>query len=191
MAALTYAYLTTGYDISAVTFAPNGVTESVKNIAIESVNNAIKMPYNVTNSAYTTEPPLPDLSATHTLLSNYGYTNLGFWNSTDGAGLHYSVITDAVNSNQWICTKQFTKAELPVGTVIEIASGYRYRPEGWIGTGKQTSRPDTVTSRRIVIDDAWWGNFDVRAFNVSTIVEQDITSLTSQIQSSFKIWLPK
>lgn len=190
MASLTYAYLTTGYDISAVTFVPNGVTESVKNIAIESVKNAIKMPYNVTASVYTTEPPLPDLSATHTLLSNYGYTDLGFWNSMDGKGRYYSVITGETNSNQWICTRQFTKAELPVGTVIEIAYGYRYRPEGWVGTGQQTSRPNTVTSRRIVIDDAWWGNFDVRAFNVSTITEQDITALTSQIKSAFKIWLP-
>ena len=191
MAALTYAYLTTGYDVSSVTFAPTGVDENVKNIAIESVLNAVKTPFYVTPSTYATEPPLPDLTSTHNLLTNYGWTNLGFWNSMDGANLHYSVITTAPNSNQWICTKQFTKSELPIGTIIEIASGYRYRPEGWVGTGKQSSRPNVVSARRVVVDDAWWGSFDVRAFNVSTTVEQDISSMVSDIQSSFKIWLPK
>ena len=191
MAAMTFAYLTTGYDISQVNYAPSGVDENLKAVCVESVMNAVKTPFYVTQSTYKTEPPLPDLSSTHTLLTDYGWTNLGFWNSMDGAGLHCSVITSATNSNQWICTKQFTKAQLPVGSVIEISTGYRYRPEGWIGTGIQSSRPNVVSAKRVVVDEAWWGSFEVRAFNVSTSVEQDISAITSQIQASFKIWLPK
>jgi hypothetical protein len=63
-------------------------------------------------------------------------------------------------------TKKFTIEELPVGSIIEIASGWQYRPEGWNYTG---IRPDNVTTARIIIDEDWWGSYTERAFNISQI----------------------
>jgi hypothetical protein len=56
MVALSYAYLTTGYPLENVTFAPAGVTDEIKAVCIESVKNAVLKPFEVTQSAYTTAP---------------------------------------------------------------------------------------------------------------------------------------
>jgi hypothetical protein len=63
-----------------------------------------------------------------------------------------------------MATKKFTREELPVGSIIEIAEGWRYRPEGWEYTG---TRPDNVSKIRIIIDEEWWGTYTERAFNIS------------------------
>jgi hypothetical protein len=65
-----------------------------------------------------------------------------------------------------MATKKFTREELPVGSIIEIAVGWQYRPEGWKSTG---SRPDNVTTLRIIIDADWWGSYSERAFNISMV----------------------
>jgi hypothetical protein len=94
----------------------------------------------------------------------------------------------------FMATKKFTREELPVGTIIEIAEGWRYRPEGWNYTG---TRPDNVTITRIVIDEAWWGSYTERGFNISQIdhttsSNKVITLTTEEVASTiFKIIVPK
>ena len=51
---LMYASLITGYSINNIEFIPNNINEDIKNICIESVVNAIKNPYNITQSLYST-----------------------------------------------------------------------------------------------------------------------------------------
>ena len=50
--ALSYATLITGYDIDEVSYVPDGVSDEIKSVCIESVKNAIKTPYRVTQSAH-------------------------------------------------------------------------------------------------------------------------------------------
>jgi hypothetical protein len=93
-----------------------------------------------------------------------------------------------------MATKKFTREELPVGTIIEIAEGWRYRPEGWNYTG---TRPDNVTITRIVVDDSWWGSYTERGFNISQIdhttsSNKVITLSTDEVASTiFKIIVPE
>ena len=93
-----------------------------------------------------------------------------------------------------MATKKFTRQELPVGTVIEIAEGWQYRPEGWNYTG---SRPENVTIIRIVIDEDWWGSYTERAFNISMVTHttssnKPITLSTDEVaQTIFKIYVPE
>lgn len=119
-----------------------------------------------------------------------GLTKGSFYNSTG---------SDSFNgTSNWnlgfMATKKFTREELPVGTIIEIAEGWRYRPEGWNYTG---TRPDNVTIMRIVIDEDWWGSYSERGFNISqeghsTSNNKVITLSTDEVAKTiFKIIVPE
>ena len=194
-AALSYAYLMTGYSIDNVTYVPSGVSEEVKKVCIESVKNAVMKPYTVTQSVYNDGEEEPSLEDDYVQMAyeDYGWTDLAYWNSTYTNGKHYEIDTKAANAKNFVCTKMFTRAELPVGSIIEIDAGYQYRPEGWIGTESQpsASRPASTSVARIVIDEAWWGEFDTRAFNICKKPTADLTGATAAAKAAFRIWLPK
>ena len=60
--------------------------------------------------------------------------------------------------------------ELPIGSVILLDEGYRYRPDAWVHLDTITSpRPGDVTKRLTLVDEAWWGSYSYRAFNLSRI----------------------
>ena len=188
LTALSYAYLTTGYSLDDVAYAPAGVSNDIKTVCIESVKNAIVKPYTVTQSAYTTAPSLQNY--TQMAFADYGWTDLAYWNSMDEPYWN-EVNTTADNAKQFVCTKKFTKTELPVGAVIEILPGYKYRPEAWVNDAKQSSRPDTTSTRFITVTDEWWGNYTKRAFNVCKTDNSSIVDKTDQVKNAFRIWLPK
>lgn len=52
IAGLTFFQALTGLDVSKISYAPEGVTEEAKQVAIESAINALKTPYEVTPSQY-------------------------------------------------------------------------------------------------------------------------------------------
>ena len=73
--------------------------------------------------------------------------------------------------------------------MIKIASGWNYRPDGWIGTDTTTSRPNTVTTEIVYISDKWWGSFTERAFNISP--NKNVSDYTfEQVDSAFEIYEP-
>jgi hypothetical protein len=53
LAALTFGRVLTGKSVEGIAYAPDGVGEDLKAIAIESVENAVKAPFEVTQSAFT------------------------------------------------------------------------------------------------------------------------------------------
>jgi hypothetical protein len=79
-----------------------------------------------------------------------------------------------------------------VGTVIEVDSGYQYRPEGWVTLdSKNTVRPDNVKTARVVIDEAWWGDYNYRAFNLSKADLSDICTDFEESITHFRIYVPE
>jgi hypothetical protein len=77
--------------------------------------------------------------------------------------------TDGTSDKFW-ATKTFTKNDLPTGALLWVASGWQYRPEGWIdenSTNTSNSRPGNVSTTYTTVDDAWWGGFTIRGFNIS------------------------
>ncbi len=52
IAGVTFFHAVTGMDISNLTYAPDGVSNEVRQVAIESAINAVKTPYEVTPSQY-------------------------------------------------------------------------------------------------------------------------------------------
>lgn len=114
-----------------------------------------------------------------------------YYNSLDST----SIILDRSNCPQFWTTQVFSKADLPNGTVIVIGKGYQYRPDGWqsMESTNSGSRPGNVIGtegkQAIVIDDAWWGDFNYRAFNIA--VEGNSINVTEADYVTFAIYVPK
>ena len=113
---------------------------------------------------------------------------LGYWNSSTGQGI------DTITSNHvnFVASRLFTKEDIPVGSVIILADGWRYRPEAWKNVGAQSSRPSNVTASTVVISEAWWADYTHRAFNISKTDGSSLENLTADdINAAFKIYIPK
>jgi hypothetical protein len=190
VAGLTFVHKLTGLSLDGVDYMPEGVDEGMLKIAIESATNAVKSPTEVTKSAYTDAPVFDESKYTKLELS---WTALGYWSSGDGI-YHHKIVTGAGNSKQFYASKMFTKADLPVGSVIEVANGWQYRPEAWITDTRHSSRPDNVTTTYVKVTEEWWGNYTLRAFNVSNGSALNSNANNPQFEtakSKFTIYIPK
>lgn len=197
-AGLTVVQALTGLSAEDVDYRPNEgeyvVSEVQQRIAIESATNALKTPYAVTSSYYTEQKDGYEQI-------DIGILGLGYYNScdapnADGVLVHYVGSTPETSNGAWVdnflLTKKFSREELPVGTIIEIASGYTYRPEGWINGARNTSRPGEVSTAQIIIDEEWWGDYTERAFNINANGKPSITDANyDAIASALKIYVPK
>ena len=180
---LSYVSALTGLSIDNITYMPENVDATQLALAIEAVNNAMANPYSITNSTYTKAPtpvepeeptpeePTPEAPEAPEVPQGYRQLTaselkllIGAFYNTESATTPYSYDTTNAWNLGFVSTKQLTKADLPIGTIIEIADGWQYRPEGWIYTG---TRPGNVSTSRVVIDEAWWGTYTYRAFNIS------------------------
>ena len=98
--------------------------------------------------------------------------------------------------NIYALTNKFTKEQIPVGSVIYIANGWGYRPEGWVNDALNTdaTRPDEVTATYVTVTEEWWGSFTTRAFNLFKLEngdKVDVSSYTASLPNAFKIYVPK
>ncbi len=201
IASMTFVKALTGLSINNSVTVPDDVDSYELEAIIESVNNAINTPYAVTSSTYIKKnggTGVDDSQNVGVIPEGYvqltatqmGLTFASYYNTSG------SSVWDAPNdafATGFMATKKFTRQELPVGSIIEIAVGWQYRPEGWKFA---VSRPDNVTTLRIVIDEDWWGSYSERAFNISKITHSfnshdAITLTTSEIANTiFKIIVP-
>jgi hypothetical protein len=119
------------------------------------------------------------------MVLDYSYLVNTFYNSQYGSGLTTtSSTTNPTLALRFISTQFLSKYDITNGSVIRITkSGYGYRPEGWIDLDeKNATRPDNVTTETVIVDEAWWGEFMIRAFNIyktnnSNVTEEDVSAL--------------
>lgn len=113
-----------------------------------------------------------------------------YWNST---GVGDAAVTLQTGMNGFISSGvMFTKNDLPEGTIIEIDNGYQYRPEGWKSLEQHYARPDNTSAAQVIVDAAWWGEYNYRAFNVSKVdggafAESDVAA----VKDALRIYVPK
>lgn len=200
-AAMTLVKALTGLSIDNTATLPSDVNSYYAMIAADCVNDAINTPYSVTNSEYVSKKGgtgIDDSANVGVIPEGYvqlnslqmGLTFASFYN-TSGAG-SWQKIDDGF-ARGFMATKTFTREELPVGSIIEIAVGWQYRPEGW---KLAESRHDNVTTIRIIVDEDWWGSYYERGFNISQVGHTTnkyipIEMYTSDVAASiFKIYVP-
>lgn len=101
----------------------------------------------------------------------------------------------ATNLTQFACTEIFSKEDIPAGSVIVCRSGYQYRPEGWVSlstANSSSNRPGNVLTRVVLVNDAWWGSFNFRAFNLAKANNPNLTAEEQKtLEDCFAIYLPK
>ena len=187
IAGLTLVSSMTATDVSNVKYAPSGVNSEHQKVAIESCLNAITNPFKVTDSKYKQESSI-DLS--NYVEIDYLPVASAYYNSTDTTKYNQLITTES-NSMNFIASKRFTKEELPVGSIIEIKSGYQYRPEGWITDTVQSSRQNNVTTKYVEVSDSWWSNYTIRAFNISKTSGTNLMTDFKQASEAFSIYVPK
>ncbi|MBO5280574.1 MAG: DUF4886 domain-containing protein, partial [Clostridia bacterium] len=193
---LTWVCTITGISPDEISWIPSAyqnVAEALDPIR-EAVKNALEAPFDITDSKITEKPEL-------TLEERFVLAGLDFadyvtvdwepalggtWNSPNSTNMSkYS--TNA----RFAASKKFTKAELPIGTVIVVDDGYQYRPEGWqtADAVNSNTRPGNCSAYFTVVNEDWWDNYNYRAFNVSKITGDD--PATEEIAEHFKIYVPK
>ena len=199
-AALMWAKQITGCDLSKITWHPSSYTYTENQIGAikEAVENAYAHPYEVTQSTFRDDHVEPEASLVDILKANgydpanystlnLGVTTVAYYNSTNGnANL-------STNMRAYAATRIFQKPEIPNGSIIVQKPGYQYRPEGWTALNQKTNpRPGVVQDQIVVVDDAWWGNFNYRAFNLSKTNAPDLSDEEqAQLEKSFGIFVPK
>ena len=191
-AALTWAIKLTGKDISAVK-APQSVQAKYVPLCRESAINACLKPFEITESEYKTDESQVSIDYSKLELldpSEYIIGN-GYYNSQDATKFLTPIQDGSDFCNGFITTKLMTKEDLPIGSVITVSGGYRYRPEGWINEARQTTRNDNTTDTQVVTED-WWGSYIYRAFNISRISGGVLTGdAYDDALNNFKIYVPK
>ena len=182
----------TGLSVDEATYRPTGVDELEQKIAIDAVNKAAAQPFAVTKSAYAEDTF--DFSD-YELLDIDWYLH-GFWNSSDGDGKH-SVLINADNNkdtnhpNFYTTPYRLSKAELPVGSIIVVESGWRYRPDGWVtDNAVNNNRPGNIQNKFVIVTEEWWGDYTLRAFNVSKTAGDRVTQAEMDA-GNLKVYVPK
>lgn len=186
IAGLTFFYQLTGISIENIEYIPDGVDPDLQKVAIESAISAVNVPFAISSSRYTEEPTFDE--SLYDLL-DLELTLLGYWNSATG-----STVIDTVTSNHvnFAASRRFTPDDIPVGSVIVLADGWKYRPDAWKSAGPQSSRPDNVTAKKVVVTESWWGEYIERAFNISKADGSSLEGVTAdEINQAFKIYVPK
>jgi hypothetical protein len=203
-AALTWAKLLTGESIDAVDYIPKEYPNIANHLPAikEAVNNAVAKPLEVTPATITTHESMTMTQADKDFLTaqgknpdDYHLIDLDLMlNSYYNSGTNSTRNSKAANSkgeilNYYFSTDMFVKNDLPVGTIIRINEGYQYRPEAWTATNVKTNpRPDNVTQNAVVVDAAWWGDYNYRAFNIAYVGAA--TAVTEADLKAFQIYVP-
>lgn len=189
IAGLTWMQALTGVRAEEISYIPDvAINSSMLEIAREAANNAIKNSFVNTKSVYTEEPQInwEDYDQLELELTPYAY-----YFSTNDTELYLGV-GEEFNS-KYIATQKFTKEQIPVGSLIVVDSGWQYRPEGWqtLENVNTSARPGNVSIETVEVTDEWWGNFTIRAFNLSKISGEDISSKADEARQHFRIYVPK
>ena len=192
-AALTWAIKLTGKNIDDIV-RPSSVSAKYDPLCKEAAKNACLHPFEITESQFKED--------TNTVTINYDNYNLlphseyilgnGYYNSQDSSKYLTRINDGSDFCNGFITTKLLTKDDLPIGSIIVLGSGYQYRPEGWVDEAKQASRNPNTTEAVIVVDEAWWGNYIYRAFNISKVGGGVLTgNAYEDALANFNIYIPK
>ena len=119
----------------------------------------------------------------------FNITQKAYYNSTSNS----TMVTGQSNCVQFAATNIVEKAQIPNGSVIVVNIGYQYRPEGWTALdAKNSSRPANVGNTITVVDDAWWGSYNYRGFNLAKFGNPNLTDAEqATLASSFAVYVPK
>ncbi|MGN1094363.1 MAG: DUF4886 domain-containing protein, partial [Candidatus Neoclostridium sp.] len=193
IAALTLFKEISGFDISKIDYAPSSITGDYKKMCIESANNAVNKPFEITQSAYIGEPELiseEELAARNLVELNWQPLGCAYWNCSFTSDWN-KLFIDATATKFVASSKRFTKEEIPVGSLIIIDKGWQYRSDAWKDENKQASRPNNVTVRMVEVTEEWWSDYIYRSFNVSQVGTPSLVNKWIEAAKALTIYVPE
>ena len=121
----------------------------------------------------------------YTLYKNYEI-NRGYRYNTHVGPLHDLIVSDTTEKYS---TETFTETQLPRGSYVEIADGYKFRPEVWMSTSYRAefSEKEVLSNEKYYLDDVFWDKYNYVCFTISSdggTLEKD------DIEEAFKIYVP-
>ena len=210
LCAMTWAKVLTGCQMDLLTWTPTDYSYSETDLMAirEAAATAVASPFVVTPSSYPDGLPTGDLEdflrvrgydASDYRVLNLPMVKFAYYNSTNatyGSTLLTKENSTVTNIKQFVATRLFFKNQLPTGTLIILKEdGYQYRPEGWTALdaiNTSSTRPGNVSEQLVEVNDAWWGSWKYRGFNVSKNPRAELTeSAAAECIAAFAILTPK
>ncbi|MBE6927370.1 MAG: MBL fold metallo-hydrolase [Ruminococcaceae bacterium] len=112
-----------------------------------------------------------------------------YWNSTTNK--IYTVNSMATATN-YFATQRMNRSNLPVGSIIVFEKGWQVQPEAWLANEPQAAQQSFITSNVIHVTEEWWGDYTLRAFNISKTTPSDLTDYTTEdMHCIFRVYIPK
>ncbi len=174
-----------GYTYRAFNVSSTTANTDITNLTEASMNNVLKIYYPVGAGNLDNVSKYVRIRHSYTKNQYWYCTHSSYWNKK---------VTSSMESNatQFICTPQYTKDDLPIGSIIYVDGAWEYRPECWNGSACWTGeRPHMVDERYTRISVAFWSGITKRAFNVTRDDNTLISNYTdAQLRDAFRIYLP-
>lgn len=126
-------------------------------------------------------------------LLEYEYIENAYYYCTKGTGLTYPK-TSASTYKQNVCmAKIYSKQEIPENSIVICDAGWQYRPELWQSNtaAKTGGRPGMVTGAVKKLDEAFWGDCNYIALNLSSNPKTDISAYYAAAVSHVRVYVPK
>ena len=89
---------------------------------------------------------------------------------------------------------------MPFEAIVWVNSGWQHRPEGWIlgedgnymlNNVSARPRPGNISTTYVTMDEAWWGSFETRGFNISKTNGGSLVGVGDDtVYENFKIYIP-
>lgn len=169
-------------------FNVNGTYYNDLSESLDAVKEAIK----IYTPKKTNEP---EINFDDYILFECDLIDNAYWFSTDATTnsvLNTPSNTTFTNHGLYVSSRgMFTRDNLPIGSVIVVEQGYQYRPEGWVTLGQNTTRENNVSTHIVIVDEEWWGDYQYRAFNVSSRAGDSLLGKTEEVKTKFRIYIPK
>ena len=177
------------YDLSPCSYFPTGINESFKNVAYESIRNARRSPFAVTNSVYT-QTEMANYDLTNYSEIDVGFVGNAYYDSTDPSKYSQRQGNVSGTSCNFVATKMFTPTTLPVGSLVFCLESFGYRPEAWATLAQQDTRPNERYDNILEIDSSFWSGYQYRAFNIFKVTKSTLMGQFEQVFNNFKIFVP-
>ena len=199
VAGLTFVQALTGLDAWECEWRPDSSIYAWQIISMESASNAIERPFSITKSEHEdVETSLLYMTASEKANGDATMPRmLPYWHK--GAHFNNSTSTTYITGSRtdfW-CTNRYSQTHMPVGTVITVAEGYKFRLEGLSSAntkrGTEYTGPNSVTIK----DKHWNGDYTYYGINISTSSDHDkgkeadlSNFVESTINNALKIYFP-
>jgi uncharacterized repeat protein (TIGR02543 family) len=189
IAGLMFFKQITGFEVSPATiaFRPAGLTANEQLLAMEAVNAAFLAPGVVTPSTFTVEPDPDPVNVTGVPFT-FQYVQ-GFWADNATA---VSPTTDALY-NSFAAVMPIPKYLFPAGSEIVLAPGYQYRVIFFQKTGETYQvvyRSALYQVDYLLLDEAFWGNYDYIGFNITTNPTSAINTRLDEVAGKLRLYHP-